>query len=704
MGRLIFESTYASAAAVTRERLEGTELERARRYARWALEGVDWPATPAAAMAERWLRRGPLIPAPPRLETALAALLGPRLQAGLRAAHRLQLAVVRAGGPRSVDSDLAEDGAFSHDEARALTRLALDDLGALWRCALALYPQPPEEETPPLFVSFHGLEKAGWDVARLEEPGAAPAEPLPVPLASEAPRVNESALRLLLRRGFGHADFRAGQLEAIAALLRQRDATALLPTGGGKSLIAQLSALLLPGTAVVIEPLLAVVEDQLASLRRAGIAAAGDADDCEELEAGRLLLVYASPERFESERFRRALRAAAARGVPFVAVDEAHCVTPWGHGFRPALLSVGRRARRWAAGDGVEPPLLAMTGTASPAQLRAASWALGLSQPATIEAPLARPELRFEVERCGGGEHVARLRAWLAREARFGPGLVFCPAVDGPLGAAAVREELLVGENVAAGCFTGRAPLGADADAWPALKASQARDFLAGRLDWLCCTSAFGLGVDVPRARWTAHLGLADSLESFFQQAGRAGRDGRPAVCRVLLHVADERRARRWLDPGTPWERAWEQRCGDRRRDDVWAALALHRAAFPGREAEVADARLIARALGPIAAGRQAELAFAGQAPAAFERAAARLEAAGLIEAPARRRDGLELVARTDASRERVFEAQAEAIADVYARVEPARRASLGLLVERLLAEDPGAALAAALSGLSRPA
>lgn len=655
---MILEATYAARAAA------GREDERLRAYARWTLTGGRPRLSDAAScVADRVLRRAALVPAPARLEAALAARLGPRLQAGLRRAFQLQYAALRHGAWRAAATDLAELGELSGEEAELALRLALEDLSALWRAASAVYPVEPE--AGPLFVSFTGRARPGWETVFVEDGGEGPWAPFERPDELEPAEPSAAALREVLRRCFGHAAFRPGQEEALTALLAGRDAAALLPTAAGKSLIAHMAALLRPGLGVVIEPLLSVVADQRRALAERGITRACAAED---FDAERALLAFLSPERLDSAVWRERLA-----GASFVCVDEAHCVTPWGHDFRPALLSVGRRARRWTGA-----PLLALTGTATEKQLAQACAALSLSNPQVVAAPQARPELRFATERVARAGHLPRLRAWIAREARFGPGLVFCPTVEG---AAAAREALTLGENVAAGLFTGRAPREEDPASWDEAKAATARRFLAGRLDWLCCTRAFGMGVDVPRARCVAHLGLAGSLEGYLQEAGRAGRDGRAALCLTLLHVEDERRALAFFE----LDAEALARVPRRGRDDAWAALMLHHRAYPGLAAERLDARLAARALGPLREGALAALSMAGQAERPLARFAARLEEAGLVELWQRRPDALVLLARRDAT---IGDCEGAASAEaerVYREIEPARRASMKALLERLL-------------------
>ncbi|MBI4371780.1 MAG: ATP-dependent DNA helicase RecQ [Elusimicrobia bacterium] len=701
----------------------GVPLEAARRaaregrlaaaagWARWTLE-TDAPPEPgsfARALAWRLLTRGTLMPPAPELEEGLARF-GPRAADAASALHRLQAAAVLAapaGLPSRLESDLHRAKLFSCEEARWIEESALRDLGELLGLLRRIYPETADEPREPLFVSWLGTNKAGWRNAAIGVGHGGQVFDLRV----ASPAFNDDlALEALARRLRLAPSLRPGQAEGAAALLSGRDLVMSLATGGGKSLAFQLAALLSSGTALVVAPLRALLRDQARRLAEIGVDRVGllCGDDPEstakglaELAAGRLILCLAAPERLDCAAFREALRGAAeGPGVPFAVVDEFHCAARRGHDWRPAYRALGARLRDWAGSSGRAPALAALSGSTSPGALAEAERVLGLDRPARVASGGGRGNLAFRVRRDRSPDRLERLRALLTRtlpEGRFGPGIVFCPRVDGPLGAAAAAEALAWSEGIDAAAYTGRPPAGADPAAWAAARRRAADDFLAGRRGLLCATRAFGLGVDRADVHFTVHLGLPASLEEFFQQAGRAGRDGRPAECWLLLQALSERRAARWAAAPIERLRAELDALRPGERDDVARAYALHLAAFPGEETERRDADLVLSLLGDVAEPGPAEVSLPGQDEDALARALVLLEDAGVLSLEGRR--GAAWLARRrggwtpSAAREAAF----ARVERDYRAVEPGRRASLAELVELALAKDAGAALSARL-------
>ncbi|MDX2193481.1 MAG: RecQ family ATP-dependent DNA helicase [Gemmatimonadales bacterium] len=342
----------------------------------------------------------------------------------------------------------------------------------------------------------------------------------------------------LLLRHFGHAAFRPAQREVVAHVLARRDTLAILPTGAGKSACFQVPALALGGWTLVVSPLLALMADQVAAARRRGIAAAALTSQLTpeerrairgELARGMVRLLYASPEGLE--RHAAALRALA--GPPaLLAVDEAHCISEWGHDFRPSYRELG--AVRQLIGA---PPCLALTGSATPrvAADIVATLALGATDAArragglaTVRRSFDRPNLWFGVERAGGlGARLARVHA-LVGEAP-GARLVYAPTrglVEGLR--TSLRQRGLPAEAYHAGLP-------------PDLRARVLGRFLEGERPLVVATCAFGMGIDRPDVRLVVHWALPPTLESYYQEAGRAGRDGGPGRCLALAAPADAR-------------------------------------------------------------------------------------------------------------------------------------------------------------------
>ena len=332
--------------------------------------------------------------------------------------------------------------------------------------------------------------------------------------------------RDVLRRVFGHAEFRGLQGEVIAEVLAGRDALAVLPTGGGKSLCYQIPALLRPGVGLVVSPLIALMNDQVEALRQLDVRAArmdsGLSSDerartWRALEAGELDLIYLSPEGLMRDH---ALERLAAAPLALIAVDEAHCVSQWGHDFRPEYRTLGRLADLFPT-----VPRLAVTATADQRTREDIRAQLRLENAVEFVASFARPELALSAERKRDGAHRRVTELVSARKGRSG--VIYCGSRDG----AERLAERLAGEGLPARAYHA----GLDKD----VRQERSSWFRVEDDAVIVATIAFGMGIDKPDVRFVIHADPPAAIEAYWQEVGRAGRDGEPAEGITLYGASD---------------------------------------------------------------------------------------------------------------------------------------------------------------------
>ena len=366
-----------------------------------------------------------------------------------------------------------------------------------------------------------------------------------------ADSLDPSALETL-NRYFGYDSFRPGQSGIVSAILTGHDVLGVMPTGAGKSICYQIPAAILPGVAIVISPLISLMRDQVDALNDVGLPAAfinttqtPDEQDLVFAQAlsGQIKLLYVAPERLETERFRN---FAVRVPISLVAVDEAHCVSQWGQDFRSSYLGIGE----FIAGLPTRPTVAAFTATATERVRRDIVSILGLHTPSITVTGFDRPNLYFDVISMPRKDKASWVASYIASHPDES-GIVYCAtrketeALAESLNSAVAELRAAGGADVSdIGTIAVAYHGGMSADA----REKAQRDFVTDRVPVVVATNAFGMGIDKSNVRFVIHHNMPESIEAYYQEAGRAGRDGEPSRCTLLWNESDIVTRRRLLD------------------------------------------------------------------------------------------------------------------------------------------------------------
>jgi len=578
----------------------------------------------------------------------------------LKIAHQIQIVLLQAIQSGFLDlfdtkewqiiSDLDKIGVFSKKEVNEIFQKTVEDFLELLGRLFKLYSIKFDHEKPSCLISpkYKSEQKHNKiNISFYDED----VEDFPVFYVqniyfphhiinysfSSAPAVklvdkpSEKELEYFLNYLFRRLSFWEGQYDSILRTLQGEDTLILLPTGGGKSLIYQLASMLLPGRTIVIDPIISLMNDQIDNLSNIGI------DRCvsitseiadpnirskliETFGEGEYLFTFVAPERFQMEDFRNSLRTLTVNfPVSLIVVDEAHCVSEWGHDFRTSYLNIGRISREYCESQDKIPPLIALTGTASRAVLKDVERELQINDTDAVITPKTfdRENLKYEIINVASDEKIARLKGYLSQKLPnlfhvssatfFQPsgkgtfsGIIFCPHINGDFGVEKVAEEIRQGLGIPVSTFSGGEPKHSNHENFVTQKHQIAKDFKYNRAPLLVATKAFGMGIDKPNVRYTIHYNISPSIEAFYQEAGRAGRDKKNSYSFVIFSNDNPDRNAQLLDPTSEIEEI-KQSIDNTEwggQDDITRMLFFHTNAFRGISEEKENVMAVLNQIG----------------------------------------------------------------------------------------------------------
>lgn len=595
----------------------------------------------ALCVIEKIILRGRIMPIPIYLEKKLEKIEG----SYIRITHQIQAAIVEL-----VKYQKLKDGMMVYVDKLVpgeVAKLALTDIKELFENVCNLYncknfisnisiidnikkadliisaeeiEEEFEKKTALISNLWDETDIVNFDFTRVQNPVEV--------------NVDERILNYLLNYIYGFEEFRENQIDGIIRGLNREDSIVLLPTGSGKTIVYQMLSLITPGVAIIVSPIISLIEDQIYNLYNQGIdrvtgitSTIGSAERKNILVGvtrGQFLMTYVAPERFQNKEFIDSLEYYTKTNIiSVVAVDEAHCVSEWGHDFRTAYLGLAETSRRICRTGDAVPPLLALTGTASASVLRDMQHDLEIHGEDAIIQPKSfdRQEIKYrfysvpsEAKRLAL-EEIVSLR--LPEEFKEEPelffrnnrgkdtkcGLIFSQFVNnkyglladdknfqkGNLGVVDILKTIMPPENV--GLYSGSKPkkLKLSQSKWEELKRTNASKLKNNEITAMACTKAFGMGIDKPNIRWIIHYGISGSLESYYQEVGRAARDRNIAYAYLILSNDYPELNKDILDPtktrveeieGLEEVKGWEG-------DDISRTMFFHRTTFKGIDSEL---------------------------------------------------------------------------------------------------------------------